>query len=29
MTSLMESFDLLGLPIRVMLRKGKNPYVDV
>jgi GTP-binding protein len=21
-------FDLPGVPIRVMLRKGKNPYVD-
>ena len=25
---LRESFDLPGVPIRMMLRKGKNPYVD-
>ena len=25
---LRESFDLPGVPIRVMLRKGKNPYGD-
>jgi GTPase len=25
---LRESFDLPGVPIRMMLRKGKNPYED-
>ena len=28
MSSLMEDFDLSGLPIRIMLRKGNNPYVE-
>ena len=27
MTSLITSFDLFGVPIRIILRKGKNPYV--
>ncbi len=27
MTSLMKTFDLYGVPIRIMLRKGNNPYV--
>ena len=27
-SSLMEDFDLSGLPIRIMLRKGNNPYLD-
>ena len=26
-TSLIKSFDLFGVPIRIMLRKGQNPYV--
>ena len=28
MSCLMDDFDLAGLPIRVMLRKGNNPYVE-
>ena len=28
MSSLMEDFGLSGLPIRLMARKGKNPYSD-
>ena len=28
MTSLREAFDLPGVPLRFMLRKGKNPFVD-
>ena len=28
-TSLMESYNLHGLPIRLILRKGKNPYGDI
>jgi GTP-binding protein len=28
MSSLMDDFDLSGLPIRIMLRKGNNPYVE-
>ncbi|MDC0093452.1 ribosome biogenesis GTPase Der [Alphaproteobacteria bacterium] len=28
MSSLMNDFDLSGLPIRIMLRKGNNPYVE-
>ena len=28
MSSLMDDFGLSGLPIRVMLRKGNNPYVE-
>ena len=28
MSSLMEDFGLYGLPIRLMARKGKNPYSD-
>ena len=28
MSSLMSDFDLSGLPIRIMLRKGNNPYVE-
>ena len=27
-SSLMDDFDLAGLPIRLMLRKGNNPYVE-
>ena len=27
-SSLMEDFGLSGLPIRLMARKGKNPYLD-
>ena len=27
-SSLMQDFDLSGLPLRVMYRKGNNPYVD-
>jgi GTP-binding protein len=27
-SSLMQDFDLTGLPLRVMYRKGNNPYVD-
>ena len=27
-SSLMQDFDLAGLPIRIMYRKGSNPYVD-
>ena len=27
-SSLMDDFDLSGLPIRIMLRKGNNPYVE-
>ena len=27
MGSIVKTFDLLGVPIRVMLRKGNNPYV--
>ena len=27
-SSLMQDFDLTGLPIRIMFRKGSNPYVD-
>ena len=26
-TSLIKSFDLFGVPIRIILRKGQNPYV--
>ena len=26
-TTIMEDFNLYGIPIRIMLRKGKNPYV--
>ena len=26
--SLRDAFDLPGVPIRLGLRKGKNPYVD-
>ena len=28
MTSLREAFDLPGVPLRFLLRKGKNPFVD-
>ncbi|MBT5751654.1 MAG: hypothetical protein HOI33_02990, partial [Rhodospirillaceae bacterium] len=28
MNKLREDFDLPGTPIRIHLRKGKNPYVD-
>jgi GTP-binding protein len=27
-SSLMESFGLFGLPLRLMARKGKNPYIE-
>ncbi len=27
LASIMKSFDLLGVPVRVMFRKGNNPYV--
>ena len=27
-SSLMESFGLFGLPLRLMTRKGKNPYIE-
>jgi GTP-binding protein len=27
-SSLMDDFNLAGLPIRLMLRKGNNPYVE-
>ena len=27
LASIMKSFDLLGIPIRIMFRKGNNPYV--
>ena len=26
-TSIMKAFDLFGIPIRIMLRKGNNPYI--
>ena len=27
LASIMKTFDLLGVPIRLMFRKGNNPYI--
>ena len=27
LASIVKTFDLFGIPIRIMLRKGQNPYV--
>ena len=27
LTSIVKTFDLFGVPIRMILRKGQNPYV--